>query len=88
MNLLVLTILQSIVFLAVLVAVCFFFAGVATNAVRRSVARDEEARRVSLAYLMAQPEPAAAPTAHLRLVWSQREVPVDEPYDQMKDIAL
>lgn len=85
---LVLTVLQSLVFLIVLVAVCFFFAGVATNALRRSVAREEEARQVSLAYLMAEREPAAAPTAHLRLVWSQREVPVDEPYDQMKDIAL
>lgn len=85
---LVLTALQSVVFLLVLVAVCFFIAAVITGALRRSIARDEEARRVSLAYLMAQPEPAAAPTAHLRLVWSQPSVPVDEPYDQMKDVAL
>lgn len=77
--------LQSLVFVAVLIVVVFFCARVITDAEVRHMASTEAARRVSLDYLMAEPEPAAAPTAHLRLVWSGPGLPADEPYDQLKD---
>lgn len=80
--------LQSLVFLAVIILVAFFCARVIANAERRHMESAAAARRVSLAYLMAEPEPAKAPSAHLRLVWSQPTVPADVPYDQMKDLAL
>lgn len=86
--LLFLTVLQSLVFLVVLVAVCFFAAKVIVDGEKRHMARAEVARRVSLAHLMAEPEPAKAPSAHLRLIWSQPAVPEDVPYDQMKELAL
>ena len=86
--LLFLNTLQSLVFLAVLIAVIFFCARVITNAERRHKATEVAERQVSLAYLMAEPEPAKAPRAHLHLVWSQLAVPEDVPYDQMKDVAL
>jgi outer membrane lipoprotein-sorting protein len=79
--------LQSLVLLAVIVAAAFLAAKIITNAVAREAAREEEARRVSLAYLMAVPEPEAAPRAQLRLVWSGPGMPEDVPYDQMKELA-
>lgn len=84
----ILSTLQSLVFVAVLIAVVFFCARVITNAERRHMASAEVARRVSLAHLMAVPEPTAPPRAHLRLVHSGPGMPEDVPYDQMKDLAL
>ena len=80
--------LQSLLILAMIVAAAFLAARIITDAVEREAAREEEARRVSLAYLMAVPEPTAAPRAHLRLVHSGPGMPADVPYDQMKDLAL
>jgi hypothetical protein len=80
--------LQSLVFLAVLIAVVFFCARVITDAERRHMAGAAAEREVSLVYLMAEPEPAAAPRAHLRLVHSGPGRLNDEPYDQMNDRAI
>lgn len=80
--------LQSIVFLIVLIVLAFFCAKVWAEAERRSMEQQAAERKVSLAYLMAEREPAKAPSAHLRLIWSQPAVPADEPYDQMKELAL
>jgi hypothetical protein len=80
--------LQSLVFVAVLIAVVFFCARVITDAEVRHMAQQTAPQRVSLAHLMAEPEPAKAPSAHLRLAHSGPGLPADEPYDQMKELAL
>ncbi|MEO3931382.1 hypothetical protein WMO79_01020 [Micrococcaceae bacterium Sec7.4] len=78
---------QSLAFLAVVVAAAFLGAKIVVDAERRHIAQAAAARRVSLAYLMAEPEPARAPRAHLRLVHSGPGMPEDMPYDQMKELA-
>lgn len=83
----ILNVLQSLVFLGIVIVLAFFCARVITNAELRHTAQATAERRVSLAYLMAEPEPAKAPSAHLRLVWSQPALPEDVPYDQMKELA-
>ncbi|MCB5281117.1 hypothetical protein [Arthrobacter sp. ES1] len=84
---LILETLQSLVFVAVLLAVVFFSARVITDGEIRHLASTRTPQRVSLAHLMAKPEPAAAPRAHLRLVHSGPGMPEDVPFDQMKELA-
>lgn len=79
--------LQSLTFLAVLLAVAFLGARITTDAERHHMVRTTTSRRVPLEHLLARPEPMYAPTAHLRPVWSRPDLPNDEPYDQMKDLA-
>jgi hypothetical protein len=80
--------LQSLVCLVVLLAVVFFCARMITDGEIRRLGRASTPRRVPLEHLLAKPEPAAAPRAHLRLVWSGPGMPADEPYDQMKELSV
>lgn len=85
---LILTTLQSLLFVAILLAVVFFCARVITDAERRHMARYTAPQRVSLQHLLGKPEPTAPPRAHLRLVYSGPGLPADVPFDQMKELSL
>jgi hypothetical protein len=82
--------LQSLVILLVVIAVAFLAAKLVMDAELHYLMLCAASEGVTLDELLAGPEPEPEQEARpqLRLVWSGPAVLGDEPYDQMKDLAL